>query len=50
MTVDKYVHLLRLNSLSPDFSFTLNAGLTFKKVGECTVEVVQYRKKFYFKK
>ena len=50
MTVDKYVHLLRLNSLSPDFSFMLNQNLHFKKEGESTVDVSQFRKKFYFKK
>ena len=50
ITADKFMHLLRLNSNTPDFSFMLNSGLCFKKYGESTVEVTQYRKKFYFKK
>jgi hypothetical protein len=50
MTVDKYVHLFRLNSITPDFSFQLSSNISFKTQPPLTVEVTQYRKKYLIKK
>lgn len=50
VTVDCYVHLIRINAYQPDFSFRLNPELVIKKSKECSLVFAQYTKKFYFKK
>lgn len=50
LTVDCYLHLVRVNAHQPDFSLKLNPDLSIKKNKECSIAFVQYKKKFYFKR
>jgi len=50
VTVDSFMHLIRLNSNVPDFSILLNDSVQIGKKGKNEINLKHFKKKFYFRK